>query len=301
MKVTAEEIAPELHPSVIGRSRVRASLRLDFRRDSTGSSFLLFSEQEPPLRVVRAFTLDDGSALAHLHNVSGGLLGGDQLLLQVQIGPSANVQLTSTGATRIYRDPEGFSATTQVNKITVEKNGLLEYLPDQIIPFAAARFRQQTSIHLEEGAGLFWWEILAPGREARGELFAYEQVEMSTDVLALGRRIALESIRLTPGENAVSSLARLGPYRYCATFFICRVGLDPSVWRASEEYLRGVTGRLTQAGETLWGISTLMAHGLIVRCLARRGHGVLRGLQAIWRAAKLHLYGCDAIPPRKVN
>jgi urease accessory protein len=58
---------------------------------------------------------------------------------------------------------------------------------------------------------------------------------------------------------------------------------------------------MTRRGEILWGVSSLVAHGLVVRCLARGGREVLPGLQAIWRSAKRHLYDREAIPPRKVN
>src|SRR4030088_696717 len=72
-----------------------ASLRLDFERDPrTGQTFLAASCQEPPLKVVRAFAVQDGTALVHLHNVSGGLLGGDQLELVVNVGAGARVQVT---------------------------------------------------------------------------------------------------------------------------------------------------------------------------------------------------------------
>jgi urease accessory protein UreH len=50
-----------------------------------------------------------------------------------------------------------------------------------------------------------------------------------------------------------------------------------------------------------WGVSTLPAHGVAVRCLARNGRVVLPGLHAIWSAAKKKLYGREAVPPRKVN
>jgi len=178
---------------------------------------------------------------------------------------------------------------------------LLEYLPDATIPFAGAHFLQQTSIDLASGAGMFWWDILAPGREARGELFEYDQFEMKTCVTALGRRIAAENICLRPACQDLSSLARLGPFRYAATFYICRVGPDARAWRASEDHLRELTSRLTRPGEILWGVSSLVAHGLVVRCLARSGRDVLDGLRAIWRRAKLDLYNLEAIPPRKMN
>jgi urease accessory protein len=276
-------------------------MRLDFACASEGRTLLSESFQEPPLKVVRAFALKDGSALAHLHNVSGGLLGGDHLSLQINVGRGASAQITTTGATRIYHARQGFYSTTQRNDITVGEGGLLEYLPDAIIPFAGADFFQRTTIDLSEGAGMFWWEILAPGREASGELFAYKRVEMRTRVNALGRRIACENICVQPGNHNVTSLARFGGYRYSATLYICRIGMDPSYWRTAEDHVREVTRSLTQVGETIWGISTLAAHGLVVRSLAHSGRGVLEGLQAVWRRAKMHLYDREAILPRKVN
>jgi urease accessory protein len=281
---------------------VRASLRLDFARVRlTGRTVLTASHQEPPLRVVRAFPMEDGAAMVHLHNVSGGLLGGDSLGLTVNVGAEACAQITTTGATRVYRPRAESPVTTQLNEIAVGENALLEYLPDPLIPFAGARFSQKTCIRLSSGAGLFWWEILAPGREAHGEIFEYASVELKTDLVAIGRPIAVERVRIEPENHGVASLARLGPYRTWATFYICRVGLEAGAWLELEQHLRETAEEFCARGETLWGISTLSAHGLVVRCVARQGRDVSRGLQALWRAAKLRLYGRDAVPPRKVN
>jgi len=298
----AQQIEIGLEPAADTASRVEASLELDFEfHQAAGRTVLAASRQQAPLQVVRAFALEDGAALAHLHNVSGGLLGGDRLELRARVGAGASAQLTTTGATRIYRPREQAPDATQVNEIRVGEDGLLEYVPDPIIPFAGARFRQQTTIKLAPGAGLFWWEILAPGREARGELFAYDRMELKMDIWTSERLIAAERVRLEPRVHALSSVARLDDYRYWATFYICRVGVDLKIWLAAEQRLREVAANVSPAGETRWGISTLAADGLVVRCLAREGRRVLKGLQEIWSAAKSLLYGRPAIPPRKVN
>jgi len=261
---------------------------------------LVRNSPEPPLRVVREFDCADGSALAHLHNVSGGLLGGDDLTLSVDVGPGASAQLTTTGATRIYRSRTSAPPTVQTNRIRVAENALLEYVPDPIIPFAGSRFVQSTTIELAPGAGLFWWEILAPGRAARGEEFEYELVEMKTDLFA-ERLIAAERVRLEPRDRAVASLARLGPYRYWGSFYICRVGEDPATWLRAEQHLRETASGFARPDEALWGISTLVAHGLAVRCVAAQGRDIVDGMHALWSAAKQFIYHRDAIPPRKVN
>jgi len=289
-------------PLAGGRSPLSASLRLDFERDPrTGQTLLAASRQEPPLKVVRAFAVEDGVALVHLHNVSGGLLGGDQLALAVNVGAGARVQVTTTGGTRIYRARADAAASSQSNEITVGEHGLLEYLPDAVIPFADARFSQRTSIRLEDGAGLFWWEILAPGREARDEIFEYESVEFTTDLVAGGRLVSAERMRLEPKKRPLTSLGRLGPYRTWSTFYVCRVGLGAAEWLEIESELRGVLTLLNKPDDALWGISSLVAHGLVVRCAAKRGRGVLAGLQEVWRAAKWRLYERAAVVPRKVN
>lgn len=283
-------------------TRLKASLQLEFQKNpATSRTVLTSSLQEPPLRVVRAFPIEDGAVLCHLHNLSGGIFGGDALALSVRVGADANVQLTTTGATRIYRPRENTAVATQHNQIHVEQNGLLEYVPDPLIPFAGSRFSQHTSITLSSGAGLFWWEILAPGREARGEIFQYESLEMKMDIAAEGRPVAAERIRLEPQKHDLSSLARFGIYRYYATFSVCREGFSARTWLDAEDQLRRTTTELSRPGETLWGVSTLISHGLVFRCLALHSRDVLTGLHSIWQASKLLLYGRNAVPPRKMN
>jgi urease accessory protein len=295
---TARQTPSVTHPT----ARVNASLALRLEYDAARRTAVLqASSQEPPLKVVRAFGIEDGSALLHLHNVSGGLLGGDQLKMTLEIGESAPVQVTTTGATRVYRSrPDAPPATQQIN-VSVGQNACLEYLPDPIIPFAGSRFAQHTRIRLDSGAGLFWWEVLAPGREACGEVFAYDAVEMKTSILALDNPIAIERVRLEPKTYPVSSPVRLGKHRYWATFYICRVGLETSKWLALEHQLREVVHESSPTADMLWGLSTLPAHGIVCRCLAVCGRDVLACLNKLWRAAKLSLYGTEAISPRKVN
>lgn len=275
-------------------------LALHFSRNPAhGQTILHVREQQPPLRVIRAFPIQDGAALVHLHNVSGGVLGGDQLQVMVQVGASANVQLTSTGATRIYGRRSGHPAATQQTSITVEQGGLLEYLPDLLIPFAGAHYHQQTTIDLAEGAGLFYWEVVAPGREARAEIFAYEQLHLHLDIRAAGRPIVLERLQLQPALRPLTSPARLGIYRYFATFYACQVGTTAVTWRDLEEKLTALADALTLPGDILWGVSTLAAHGLTVRALSRTSRAITAGLPQFWQSAKQALYQQPAILPRK--
>ncbi len=279
------------------QGRLRLSFAYEPEREVT---VLRVCEQEPPLRVVHAFPQRDGGTLLHLHNLSGGVLGGDQLVLDVELAPAARAQLTTTGATRVYRSRAGMLPASQESVIRVGAGSLLEYLPDQLIPFAGARYRQSTRIELAQDAGLFWWETLAPGRLARDECFAFDWLRYETTILAAGLPIACERFTLEPRVASLSSSARLGAFRYHTSFFICRVGLPASMWQRLERVLAEVACEYTQKDEILWGISTLAAHGLLVRALSKRGYAIMHGLLAFWQVAKRELYGQEAIPPRKL-
>lgn len=281
--------------------RARGLLRLRFgRADDTSRTALIECDQRPPLQVVRAFPSSRAAALAHLHNLSGGVLGGDLLELSVEVGDGASAQVTSTGATRLYRCRHGASAAVQRQCFRVGRGALLEYLPDELIPFAGARYRQETVIELADGAGLFWWETVAPGRAARGELFMYDSLLFKLDLTARGLPLARERVALNPARRPLQSTARLGPYLYFATFYVCRVGLPEPRWLELEEELAGLARSLSSTGSTLWGVSTLPAHGLVVKALSIKGRDIAHGLLDFWRASKSALYGEAAVPPRKV-
>jgi urease accessory protein len=282
-------------------TEVRGHLGLRFAYQHDGQQTrLIASEQSPPLRVVRAFSLQDGAALVHLHNLSGGILGGDQLTLDVDIGPQASAQLTTTGATRLYRCRPEMSAAVQTTTIHVQRGGLLEYLPDPLIPFAGSCYRQQTTIELAEDAGLFWWETIAPGRTARGELFAYDQLHIGTKITSQGRPLAIERYTLEPQQQRLASLARLGPYTYFCNMYICRVGLETANWLKLERTLNTLAYQISTPGSIVWGVSSLVAHGLVVRGVGCQGYTLVGGLTRFWQEAKQALYGREAIPPRKV-
>ncbi len=280
--------------------RAHGRLRLCFGADAEGRTHLTERAQEPPLQIVRAFDLPDGAALVHLHNISGGILGGDRMETVVEVGPGAQAQLTTTGATRVYRPRGADAPAIQTTDVFVAAGGLLEYLPDPLIPFAGARFRQETRITLAPGAGLFWWETVAPGRVAHGESFAYECLELALDLQAEGRLIARERARLEPHLRPLQTPARLGPYGHFCTLYVCRVGEPPARWSALEAELGALARDMNRPGESLWGASTLPMHGLTVRGLSRTGRDLPAGLRTFWQAAKRVLYGRDALPPRKV-
>ena len=275
-------------------------LSLQFEYDSpTARTCLHVLEQRQPLKVVRAFDLPGGAALIHLHNLSGGVLAGDRLSVEVAVGAGATAQITSASATRIYRSRADARPAEVITHVAVRENALLEYLPDPLIPFAGAKYRQQTTVDLSDRAGLFWWETLTPGREARGEVFSYESLDLAFCLTVAGTPVVTDLSNLNPALRPLTSLARLGPYPYLSSFYICRAGTAEAVWLSLEKQLLALADRTTSP-VIIWGLTRLPVHGLVVRALSQNGRDITRGLIAFWRIAKQALYGQDAIAPRKV-
>lgn len=277
-----------------------AQLHLSFELDSRRSTILRVKAQQPPWRVVRGFNAPSGEKLAHMHNLSGGVLDGDALEWRVDVAAGAQAQLTSTGATRVYRSRSLDRIAKQRSVVTVGEDAYLEYLPDQLIPFGGSRFEQSAHVELAHGASLIWWDLIAPGRDASGELFGYASLASTFEVRALGEPIAIERWAIEPETGRPDSNVRLGPYAYFASCYVCRAGESASYWRAFEDHLQTVAEQ-RQTGDVSWGVTSLRGHGLLIRGVAKSGRPLSDGLVEFWRAAKWRLCGRAAALPRKVH
>lgn len=273
--------------------------QLWMRFEESDGATLLRLKQHPPWRVIRGFPTAGGETLAHLHNVSGGILDNDDLRLQVEVGPGARAQITTTGATRVYRSRAAGAVSRQRTEISIAARGLLEYLPDPLIPYARSRFEQSATIDLQDQATLFWWETIAPGREAAGEVFKYDALRSTLDLRACGEPVAIERYAIEPALRHPGSPARLAQFRYFSSLYVCQAGRQN--WLELESQLADLAGSLSRPGEVLWGVSTLTACGLAVRGAALAGRDLASGLIAFWSAAKWYLCGRVAKIPRKLN
>ena len=284
-----------------------AELVLAFEQHGSATAFRCL-RQDPPWRVVRGFVLTDGEILVHLHNVSGGIFGGDALKLTAHLLPGAEAQITTTGSTRLYRPRTGVSDASLVSCFRLEQGATLEYLPDALIPFRESRTFQKNSYSLEEGATLFCWDTVAPGRTAAGEIFAYERLRLATEIKVAGSPIYNDRLLLEPSRWPMRTPARFGAAKYLVTFLAVRAGSSAAEMRALEQALESVVYRTeferepAREGEqssSLWGVTTLPAHGVLVRGMLDCSVTIPAKLQTLWSAAKRQLCGREAIAPRK--
>lgn len=244
--------------------------------------------------MVRAF-----GDLVHLHNLSGGVLAGDRLSLDIDVADRARAQVTTTGATRLYRHRAGSQESSQHMRIRIGDGALLEYLPDALIPYGGSRHTQSTEIVLGEDATLFWWETLAPGRQAMGETFAFDRLRIETSVRSATRPLLIENFELSPRERPLISISRFGNHAHLASFYAFQTGRRASSWRDLENALNEFARQ--QESASIWGASTLAADGIVVRGLSQTARNVPATLAGFWSIARRFLTGDDAVPPRKIR
>jgi urease accessory protein len=274
-----------------------STLALHFSANSETTNFRAL-RQDPPWRALRGFSNPSGEALVHLHNVSGGILGGDNLHLEVVLTPNAQVQITTVGATRIHRHRPGRPDASQTARFHLANSSLLEYLPDPLIPFAHSRFTQNSEIHLSEDAGLICWETIAAGRIFHGESFAFDDLSINTSIHSPIGPIALERYQLSPSLQPIHSPARMGPFLYSATMYVCRANASLR-WLPLENQLNEIARGLS-GPECCWGASALVRDGLVIRGMTQHAHQASQALHRFWHTAKQCVWGRPASLPRKI-
>lgn len=276
---------------------MEAELQLEFVRRGEKTECRLL-EQSPPWKVVRGFTRPDGENLVHLGNVSGGIFGGDRLHLRANLNSGAQAMITTSGATRIYRPLEAAPQAVLDSEFTIGSDALLEYLPDLVIPFRGARLLQRTKFALAAGATLLAWDVIAPGRAASGEVFAYERMKLATEISVCGKKILDDRLLFEPGRFP----AALGQYRYLVTLIAVRAGSTASEVRQLEASLAEM-GASTEGAEGIadeaWATNELPAYGVMVRGALRSPLRIPQRMQSLWSIARQEICGRTVALPRK--
>lgn len=145
--------------------------RLELHGSIAGGRSRLAFAHEGPLRVLQTLH-PEGPAVVHavLVHPPGGIIGGDELAIDVRVQPGAHVLVTTPGATRFYRsDGERAAQTVRAH---VEAGARLEWLPAETIAYPGCIARNAFDAKLAPGAQLLAWEVCALGLPQAGEPFA---------------------------------------------------------------------------------------------------------------------------------
>lgn len=262
-----------------------------------GRTRIVRQYQRSPLYVYRPIYLDPlrpDMAFVFLQQQGDGFVQGDRYRVDVDCAPGAAVHLTTQAATKVFRARTNFA--TQLVNLGVGAGGVLEYLPDPVIPFRGSRLYQRTCLTVAPDATVIFGEILLPGRMARNEAHVYDVYWSDTEVRDPdGSLWYADTLRLRPGEiDDPTSAGVLGGYDVLASLQVICSGTPAS---AVVALLRAA---LADVPEILAGATELPAgRGAAVRILGRSSRAVQAAVHAAWSRARTELLGAPAPDLRK--
>jgi len=166
----------------------------------------------------------------------GGLVGGDDLSLTVDVGDGCSAVLATQASGKVYRTrySEPQTVTRQALEATVGRGALLAILPDPVQVFSAARYAQRQRVALAAAdSSVVCVDWLTAGRYSRGERWEFELYESSNEFRYQDNKeeqegeerppFLVDALRLAPSralplreafgerENVVCSVVAVGP------------------------------------------------------------------------------------------
>lgn len=168
----------------------RAQLQLGFER--RGARSVCHQRRHfGPLRIQRPF-YPEGDAVCHVYvlHPPGGVVGGDELDIEVDVNGTAAALLTTPAAGKFYRS-DGRLARQRL-KLQVAAGATLEWLPQETIVFDGASATITTHVDLEGDASFLGWEILCLGRPGAGEGFSLGTVAQAWEIRRDGMPLFIE-------------------------------------------------------------------------------------------------------------
>jgi urease accessory protein len=278
----------EQNPERVGRD---GFLRLRFARCGA-STILAQSRFSLPLQSLTPLTLADGASYLLLLNPTGGVLGGDHLVTEIEQEPGTHVCLTTPSATRIYRTAGKPAILETV--IHVGEGATLEYFPDHVIPHSGSAFRQSLRIEMERGSRAIILDSMASGRVAHGEHWNFTEMNSRTEVYACGRPAYINRMRIVPTAKRPDQPGLMEEFDYMSCMGLFADGF--TCWKEVSDALNEELNRTSKVR----GAATLLSRGgCMVRFLARSASEMTLANKTLWDAARGHMADLPPFDHRK--
>jgi urease accessory protein len=277
----------------------QGSLRLDYRRDLHGSPgpatprTVLASTHDGPLRVLRSL-YPEAPGICHnvLVHPPGGLVGGDELSIDVTVQSGAQALITTAGATRFYRSTG--AAATQRLEAQLESGARLEWLPLETIAFSGCIAHNRMRFELAPGAEMIGWDLLALGLPASDKAFVRGSFGQSIELP--GRW--LERGLIDAADTALlDSPLGLAGHPVLATLWF---GAGSTLAAARRELLLDAAREVSANDDLRRTTGTTSTHdGIIVlRALSARVEPAMGLLTRVWSAWRETAWELPACVPR---
>ncbi|MGC4807671.1 urease accessory protein UreD [Micromonospora sp. DT233] len=271
-------------------------LRLGFARRGD-RTILAELYRQSPLLVQRALYWDEAMPqlpCVMILTTSGGVLQGDRLRIDVDLGPGSQAHLVTQAATKIQEMDANFGSQSQ--RFTLADDAYLEYLPEPTIPYRGSRFVTDTRVRLPPSATMLYAEVLQPGRKhyREGELFAYDLYSSTLRARRPdGRRLFTEKFVVAPGRFGVQRVGMMDRFHLFGNVVLLT---DPE--RAARVYARTAAPVWDERTPLASAVSRLPNDaGLIFKVLGQETEPVRAAVRAFCVAAREEVTGHTFPPP----
>lgn len=216
---------------------------------------------ENALKLTRPLYPDDsGQPHYYILNPGGGYVDGDRYKLDIELAEDARLLLTTQSSTKVYKTLT--TAPVQEMEITLGKGSFLEYVPDPLIAYRHAQYKQHTVIRMDPSATLIFSDIVTPGWSPDGEWFSYDKLRLKTEIIVGNELAVYDQVRLQPSEQDLTGIGLLEGYTHFGSMVV--VGRQ-----MTEAFLDELYEQLTDAASSCRvGLSMLPVPGLSIRVLA---------------------------------
>jgi urease accessory protein len=170
-------------------------------------------------KVMRPIYHDEsGQACYYLLNPGGGYLDGDRYQMKISLEKQAKLTLTTQSATKIYKTPN--SHAYQESEFNLKEGSYLEYIPDPLIGYKNARYKQKNVVHMEKGCTLLYSDIVTPGWSPDGEKFSYDTLQLINEIYMENELVVYDHIKLSPATQNMDSLGLMEGYSHLGSMIV---------------------------------------------------------------------------------
>jgi urease accessory protein len=187
----------------------------------------------------------------------GGLVDGDHIVLEIEIGEDAAAFVSTQASTKIYRSPRGTSAELRAR---VAPDGLLVVAPDPVVCFARSRYRQMQRFDLADRAALVLLDWISSGRHAAGERWAFDEYHGQIVVRLDGKLIVHDALALRAADGDLAG--RLGRFDVLAVAVLAGAALRTV---AASIISRVSRGAVVRRSDDLVAASPIGDDGCVIR------------------------------------
>jgi urease accessory protein len=284
-----EQLAPAAPVTADAENNWHAAIHLGYERD--GARTVLSRRTHRGPLVVQKSLYPEGESVCQtiIVHPPAGVVGGDRLRVDVDLGADAHAQVTTPGAAKWYRST-GRIAWQDI-ALRAAAGATLEWLPQETIVFDGAIGELALDIELLGDATFMGWDIVCLGRAASGERFERGRLRQRISLARDGVPLFIERADLTGGDALLDSPVGLNGAVVFGTFVATAQTLSDAILALC----RDVTA---QDGE----VAVTRVHG----CLLGRYRGAstqsARAYFArLWCVLRPPLTGRSAVLPRIWN